>query len=421
LLALIIAEAQSLEYRNGNTGSSNSQVNTTGTDNNTTDNNAATVGPVSCEKADGGVCPQILSHASLGGRSHLFARGNEGGIRYLLVDDMESWSGSGLFLNTQDFGIASQPMTKGWTFDENNDRIDLVVVGTNNKVYWVAKEYNTWGDGLVEIGGNVDSSPVISLVAADQLEVWVLDSRTELLSSKSINTTDGTFSTSEDWIESDIGPMTGNPAIIGRQWGLNESTPETGTHDYVFYNTKGNQTVMVHHRDKGSAKFEGGFVGDPTIYRFESNIDKVQIFGVQINESLKDMVHLTYNADDNTHSNIVNLGGDVTSVPSVISLVEGTMDLVALDSYGKVQHLHYDGANWSEWEDLGMEAQSAPLMINFNDKVSIFAVQESGDLVYARMDVSAAQDSHHWADQLTHMTTPDSNLSLDFYRVRHED
>jgi hypothetical protein len=109
----------------------------------------------------------------------------------------------------------------------------------------------------------------------------------------------------------------------------------------------------------------------------------------------------------------VLLKGSIQSVPAVVSLEEGAMDVVALGSDGFLQHLHFDGKDWGEWENLGITAHSAPTIQRHLSKVFIVVLNERGNLI--SLSRNATSTSKTWKGSLKQEELG-GQLSLEFMK-----
>lgn len=126
---------------------------------------------------------------------------------------------------------------------------------------------------------------------------------------------------------------------------------------------------------------DGDWVGEPHLFdqgdEDDKDEDRWDFFGVQ---SDKTLYHQTWTSD--SFANMERLGGSIISRPAVVRLGSGTFDVVALGSNGTLQHLYFNGDEWEEnWEDLGLEASSAPVARLHNNQVVLLALARNGSLI----------------------------------------
>jgi hypothetical protein len=192
------------------------------------------------------------------------------------------------------------------------------------------------------------------------------------------------------WQYQNIAQASTSPAVVCR---------EEITHDVVWYERSRSRVWHSHWDDDWSSSpksYNGDFAGDPTLFSFSDDAEHFFFFGIQEDNEL---YHWSWSGSSEEYSEMESLGGNLTSVPSVISLSRGTYDVVATGTNGKLQRLHYDGSDWAEdWEELDFDAYSAPMVVPFGGKVIIFALGEEGKVMAASLDVNA--DSEKWADEV---------------------
>lgn len=154
-------------------------------------------------------------------------------------------------------------------------------------------------------------------------------------------------------------------------------------HDLVVYGTDG----AVRHAqfsDKTGwtpASNRGGkMVGEPVVV--EVNGERIDFFGIGED---KHMYHFTWTSDGG-YTPLEDAGGSFQSVPSVAVTGAGSrVDVVALGTNDRLQHRVLKGLTWaSDWEDLGVFGNSAPLLVNITktqpEKVGVFVVGERGEM-----------------------------------------
>jgi hypothetical protein len=97
------------------------------------------------------------------------------------------------------------------------------------------------------------------------------------------------------------------------------------------------------------------------------------------------MYHFTWTKDGG-YTALEDAGGSFQSVPSVAVTGSGSrVDVVALGTNDRLQHRVLQGLKWaSEWEDLDVFGNSAPLLVNITntqpEKVGVFVVGFNGEV-----------------------------------------
>jgi hypothetical protein len=169
--------------------------------------------------------------------------------------------------------------------------------------------------------------------------------------------------------------------ILSRPGLLCRSSPFL--HDLVVYGADG----AVRHTQYSDATTwtpsvsrGGKFVGEPVVV--EVNGERLDFFGIGED---KHMYHFTWTKDGG-YTPLDDVGGSFQSVPSVAVTGSGSrVDVVALGTNDRLQHRVLRGFDWaSEWEDLGVFGNSAPLLANITrtqpEKVAVFVVGVNGEV-----------------------------------------
>jgi hypothetical protein len=124
----------------------------------------------------------------------------------------------------------------------------------------------------------------------------------------------------------------------------------------------------------------GKFLGEPVVV--EVNSERLDFFGIGED---KHMYHFTWSRGGG-YTALEDVGGSFESVPSVAVTGSGPrLDVVALGTNDKLQHRVLQGSKWaSDWEDLGVFGNSAPLLVNMTltapQKVGVFVIGEEGEV-----------------------------------------
>jgi len=169
-------------------------------------------------------------------------------------------------------------------------------------------------------------------------------------------------------------------------------------HDIVYYNT----THVLHTSYSPATDWTiphaiaGVFIGDPLLFAPEDDPDMFMFFGIQDDRNLYTFTWRARNGGE--YTDLVSIGGNVASMPSVVSVEDGIVDVVVLGTEGTLQHQHYDGRSWrSDWEDLNVTAMSAPTVVEFDEETWIFSVDMEGRLQAASLE--AGEDTPEWRDR----------------------
>jgi hypothetical protein len=125
----------------------------------------------------------------------------------------------------------------------------------------------------------------------------------------------------------------------------------------------------------------GKFQGEPLVVGVGN--ERFDFFGVGEDKA---MYHFVW-TERGGYTVLENLGGSFVSVPSAAVTGGERLDVVALGSNGTLLHRVLQGLKWAnEWEDLGVFASSAPLLVNFTmkstavEKVAMFVVGKGGEV-----------------------------------------
>lgn len=78
-----------------------------------------------------------------------------------------------------------------------------------------------------------------------------------------------------------------------------------------------------------------------------------------------------------------DLGGSLTSAPSVTSWGRNRLDVFARGIKNTLIHKWWDGSHWTEWEDLGGELSSGPCASSrASNRIDVFARDKDGSLIF---------------------------------------
>ena len=317
-----------------------------------------------------------------------------------------------------------------WSVQKKYPRLDVIAVSSSqrrafNRWYdqkesWAPPDKQEWA----KLSPSIGSAIAACKIREDRLDFWAID----------IDTGNITHTYWVNWDDDEIvgGGKDGTTGMIGQFWtgshnwetqmalGQSRSAPAVVCrdsevyHDIAYY---GREDNALYHASfsmeddwQTSDPWEGDWIGDPMLYVPPDDPERWEFFGVQKNN---EMYHISWSSrDGGGYSSVNELGGNIISVPGVISVDTGVVDIVALDTKGVLQHRHYDDDNgWSkEWESLGVRAHSAPTITSFDDKLFIAAVSESGNLTVWTRDNSVAES---WKGSLEENDLG-GNMSLDF-------
>jgi hypothetical protein len=232
------------------------------------------------------------------------------------------------------------------------------------------------------------------------------------------------FTADEPWIpaaDPAQGPAASAPGIACRSSSI--------SHDLIWYDANTNLAWHQSYNDTSSSwsdrrSFEGAWVGTPSIFSYtslstssteEDEPQRFDFFGVQDNKQ----VYTFSWSSASDYSRMTTLNGSIISTPTSIALSPSTRDIFALGSNGHLHHQHYDGTGWqSEWEDLDIEAWSAPSAVVSDDGDAwLFWLGEGGSLMAGRMqkdEGSSGGGGAKWADQLV-VDDLGGDLALEYF------
>lgn len=354
-----------------------------------------------------GLCPQVFSTATSQDTLHVFARTAKNRIAYT-SNNGTSWD-EWIDLGEPKGNLISQPAAIAWESKTYKiPRVDVFAVSSSDKtVYGRRLENDSWS-AWEDLGPNAGSQPILCKVYDDRIDIWSTDSPSYDISHKWWMSfmDDSTWSTPGGaWELQGRGVAASAPAVVCRNTDI--------IHDIIWYDRN---KLLVWHTQWNEAdkkwldpqSFDGIFIGDPTVVSFDDNAGHLDFFGVQEDNK---MYQFSWSSSTG-HSSLKNLGGNITSVSSVVSLSKGAYDVLALGNNGTLQHQSYDGSEWSGWDDTGIEAESAPLAITFDDQVFVFALGGDGQLVCTTMDVSVKMK---WTTSAARKTSLGGDLSRKFY------
>lgn len=205
-------------------------------------------------------------------------------------------------------------------------------------------------------------------------------------SSFSFGAWQSTGSSSWDAMSPSKGPSSSAPGIICRDTGAH--------HDLVWYERDSGRLMHTQYNRGGSGSWtdphvvEGDFIGDPLLFSSQDDTQRFDFFGVQDDG---EMYTLTWRSSDSggTYSNLTSLGNTaIVSSPAVMSPSEDILEVVALGEDGRLKHQHSDEDGWlSNWEDLDVEALSAPTIASFDGRVWVMWLTAEEKLQASSLDV----------------------------------
>lgn len=294
-----------------------------------------------------------------------------------------------------------------------------------NKYLSEMEDWPEWDVVGINAGSPVATCVVDRLNNAPRLDLWGTDSGTRNITHsfwwqndpdslpddafEGITHDNGRYySGSGDWdSQGPLTPSKAKPAVICP---LSDGSGEK-YHDIIWYDTDEPKLWHSQFSDddnwSDAEEYPGDWIGDPSLYVFDDR-DKWYFFGVQEDNK---MYHLNW--DDGSYSNLQSMGGDIISVPAVVSVSENVLDVVALSQGGTLVHQHFDGFGWeSGWEDLDIRAHSAPTMMILDEEVWIVAVNADGELMAWSRDDSA---TGRWQYSLSEGRNLKGELSLEYW------
>jgi hypothetical protein len=170
-------------------------------------------------------------------------------------------------------------------------------------------------------------------------------------------------------------------------------------HDVVYYNA----THALHTSYSPSTNWTiphaiaGEFMGDPVVFAPEDDAEMFMFFGIKDDNALYTFTWRSRNGGE--YTDLVSIGDNVASMPSVVSVQSDIVDVVVLGTDGTLKHQHYNGRSWrSDWENLNITAMSAPTTVEFDKETWIFSVDVEGRLQAASLE--ADEDTPEWRDRL---------------------
>lgn len=393
---------------------------------------------------NGTVCPQILTAAVLGlnttedKKLFVFARGN-GGIyfNWAHVKDLSSTGGwpaaskwSALVGGGAQF--ISQPSAMAWNL---GDRISVAAVTDNTNMVQMTRftldptgQNNFTVDGWQDLGGPVDSPLATCAINGTRGDYYAFRGQEFLHNLSHRNGTVDMWKHPQQlgiaaWDGGDdVGSsQTAKPGVVCRQ--------SEWVHDLVYYDANG----AVRHgmwawKVPGNHWTEyvnlgGKFKGDPTVIAVGA--DRVDFFGIGEDKA---MYHWTWTEAGN-HTELENLRGSfhsvasavatgLTSAPAAAAPDDVRIDVVALGTNDRVHHRTMRGMKWvSEWEDLGVEGNSAPMLVHYGsskegpERVGLFVVGYDNQVHQATWAVT---EDPSWKD--LKWTSMGGAMTTDFYK-----
>ncbi|KAK3317917.1 hypothetical protein B0H66DRAFT_555824 [Apodospora peruviana] len=402
------------------------------------------------------VCPQILSAAVLGPNTTddrklmVFARG-DGAIYFnwaqiANLSDTGGWPADSRWSAlVGGASFVSQPSAMSWN---SGSRVSVATMvdgtGTESNVQMTKFTVDESGpngftvDGWKDLGGPVGSPLGTCAINGTRGDYYSVENTAE--GAKFLHNLSHRNGTVDMWKHPDqlgvpqwdVGAnftfnQTAKPAVVCR--------PSYWVHDLVFYDDKSavrHGMWAFHIPGNHWTEFTdlgGKFKGEPTVIAVGA--DRIDFFGIGEDAA---MYHFTWTEAD-SHSALESLGGSFHSAASAVatgliasstgnSTVNGTgsvrIDVVALGMNDHIFHRVMRGKRWvSDWEDLGVEGNSAPLVVHYGhgsseqpERVGVFMVGYDGQVKQATWTVSVEQTS--WKD--LKWTSMGGAMTSDFFR-----
>ncbi len=245
--------------------------------------------------------------------------------------------------------------------DQQNDRIDVVVRGTNDRVYqkYFDRDGGGWS-GFGNLEGDAAGDPTICSWGEERLDIFVRRS-TGKLYHKWWN--GSSWSPSGSTWEDLGGSLASDPDAIS--WGPGRidvfAFDTTGDLVQARYISGGTGWSWYNH---GPANAKAG--SHPSVSSWTTN--RIDVFIQGSDNALK---HKWWNG---SWSGWENLGGVLTSSPDAVSWGSGRIDVFVRGGGNNIYHKWYNsGGGWSGYENLGGNAAGAPAACSWGeDRLDIF-------------------------------------------------
>ncbi|KAL5322272.1 hypothetical protein ACEPPN_010244 [Leptodophora sp. 'Broadleaf-Isolate-01'] len=355
-------------------------------------NTTATPVPPAKSVCRGKTCGQLFTSENWNNELYLFARGQDQAM-WARVHNGVSWVGAWSSLGGQ---FQGQPNSVIWGL---NTRINVIGVASSGatvltKAYvngswednWrsmnvtggsvVSTCYVHWDDGdHADIvvpsnggGGNESGSMMLSILRGegDPLYYELPKSQREFASFNPLvgrtGSAVGFVCRKDDWAQDMVMYQQNNRSVAHMQW--------VNGRGYTGWNERG-----------------GSFAGDPVLVQFPS-LSRVDFLGTGKDRQI---YHFSWSRASN-YTALESIGGDFESVPAVVITNSSRLDLLAVGTDDMLKHRALVGSAWaSEWEDLGVFANSAPHVVALGGstpyRIGIFILGKENDVLFATWEV----------------------------------
>ncbi|KAH9886610.1 hypothetical protein F4778DRAFT_758485 [Xylariomycetidae sp. FL2044] len=331
-------------------------------------------------------CNQILSAVSFNDELHVFAVGGEKAM-WSKVHDGSSWADDWTNLDGR-FG--GQPAAVAW-----NDNTRITVFGLEESGTVTRKEFQngSWGgqwNPMRNVGSSAIGACHVDTDGIDRPDVWVRNAN-------------GSNNLIHDFYARDRGVYSDEDAAWelgagGNSW----SSPAAVCRDSATYHNlfiyDENQRSVQHNYFSGEKLWSGwddrggAFQGDPVAVAMSNA--RVDFFGLGEDGDL-----YWFAWSSGQYSPLQSLGGKFLSIPSVVATNQDRIDVVAVGSDDRLKHRSLKGSSWAPaWDDLGMWANSAPLIVQHGSqpsRIGLFVLGEDRDLMYAAWEIT---DDLSWSN-----------------------
>ena len=345
-------------------------------------------------------CPQILAAAveetsDTTTALHFFARGVDRAIWHTSAPPSSSGGGDPsytAFARFFDGAFASQPAALAWGAGTAESPRQVGVFAVSDPDRGVRLKTLRGADGSGEDVGGPAAGPVaVCLVDGARPDLWAVALTGVAHNYGGDNATDVFWSQGRNvpWQGSaEFGTIVrgGRPGVVCRR--------DEFMHDVVVY---GEADGAVRHSAWSastgwtrSANLGGKFQGEPLVVGVGNG--RFDFFGIGEDKA---MHHLMWTAAGG-FTPLENIGGSFASAPSAAVTGRDRIDVVAMGTSDTLQHRVLQGVKWvNEWEDLGVFADSAPLLVNVTikptgvEKVGAFVVGKGGEVNHTMWTASS--------------------------------
>jgi hypothetical protein len=335
------------------------------------------------------VCPQILSADTIGTppQLYLFARGTDNAIWYANAPatSISSWQNNawkslgGPFL--------SQPTAATWNVSTKLSVFAVADPDRSVRTKIISSTGSTWPASWENLSSRSNSPVSVCVINNTRIDLWIT-------TQDSSTTTHNYWQMDQNvWSSSTTGNNWQNTVDFGKAIGAAPGIVcrrNLNYHDIVVYGKEDKAVMHSTYNEPSQWTLPNGkggkFLSNPVL--LYTSDDRFDFFGIGTDKA---MYHFSWSTTQG-YSSLENLGGSFASVPSVVATRSERIDVIALGTNDVLHHRVLEGSQWSDWEELPVYGNSAPLLVDLKvepKQLGIFVLGTNGEINQTTWPVSS--------------------------------